>query len=94
MKHVLGQVLTKETRNWKLQHNNNIQEFLPDCVECVELDCTTHTEQTAAQLQWHSWKTKQLDSQETEQSVLLKDWSSSFLSVCDLLHCTDSTKDR
>jgi hypothetical protein len=92
MKHVIGQVLAKETRNWKLQHNNNIQEFLPDSIECVELDCATHTEQAATQLQCHSWKTKKLDSQETEQTILLKGWLSSFLFVCDLLHCTDSTK--
>jgi len=29
--------------NWKLQHNNSIQEFLPDCTEHMELDCATHT---------------------------------------------------
>lgn len=28
--------------NWKLEYNNNIQEFLPDRTEHVQLDCVTH----------------------------------------------------
>ena len=71
--------------NWKLQCNSDFQEFLPDQVEHMGLDYDAHTEQTAMQLPSHSWKTKKLRSQETEDAGLLKSgtaqWWSSFLCV-------------
>ena len=49
-----------------------LPEFMLDRVEHVELDCVAHSKQTAMQLQSHSWKTKKLRSQETEDASLLK----------------------
>ena len=71
--------------NWKPQCNGDFQEFLPDRVEQVEMDYVVHTKQTAMQLPSHSWKTKKLCSQETEDVSLLKSgttqWWSSFQCV-------------
>jgi len=71
--------------NWKQQWNWNCKECLPDHVDHVELVCAVHTEKTATQPPYHSWKTKQLHSQETELSSLLKSctvqWFHSFQCV-------------
>jgi hypothetical protein len=93
MKRVLGQVLTMETGycNITTVSKNFCQTVLNMWNWIVP---HTHNEQTATQLHCHSWKTQKLDSQETEQTILLKGWLSSFQFVCDLLHCTDSTKGR
>jgi hypothetical protein len=78
--------------NWKQQCNCSFQEFLPDQVENMELDCAVLIEKTAMPLT----ETKQLCLQETEQTSLLKScvalWLSSFLCVIFCLHSSDSTE--
>jgi hypothetical protein len=81
----MGSHMPLRQRNWKLQWNCNCKECLPDHVEHLELVCAIHTEKTATQPPYHSQKTKQLHSQETELSRLLKScivqWLSSFWCV-------------
>jgi hypothetical protein len=76
------------------QGNWNCKECLPDHAEHVELVCAVHAEKTATQPLYHSRKTKQLHSQETELASLLKScivqWLSIFWYV--IFFCPGGTK--
>jgi hypothetical protein len=76
--------------NWKQQCNCSFQEFLPDQIEHMELDCGVLIEKTAMPLT----ETKQLCLQETEQASLLK----TCVALCQVScvwffwHSSDGTK--
>jgi hypothetical protein len=50
--------------------NSNFQEFVPDRVEHMELDCAAHTKKTATKQQQQCRKSKSILSQKTEQAKL------------------------